>query len=130
MGQRILFFDGVCNLCNWLVDFLIRNDRDRKLFFAPLQGPTAEKYVPAEVRKNLFTVVMWDQNRLYTQSDAVVQALRHLPPPWSWFPVVKIIPKPLRNIVYNFVAKHRYKWFGKHDTCRVPTPEERSRFLD
>ena len=130
MGQRILFFDGVCNLCNVFVDFLIRRDRNLQLHFAPLQGPTAKARLPAEMPQELASVVYWDGQSLLTKSDAILAATGHLPGPWNWLTGLKLVPRVLRDLVYDLIASNRYRVFGKRDLCRVPTPEERSRFLD
>jgi predicted DCC family thiol-disulfide oxidoreductase YuxK len=130
MGQRILFFDGVCNLCNGFVDFLIRKDRDQNLHFAALQGATAKAKIPESQRHSLHTVVLLDENQIYTQSDAALKTLGYLPGPWCGLAFLRVIPKFLRDPVYALVSRWRYRLFGRRDTCRVPTPAERTRFLD
>ncbi|MFO1093407.1 MAG: thiol-disulfide oxidoreductase DCC family protein [Planctomycetaceae bacterium] len=127
----IVFFDGVCGLCNSSVDFVLRRDRQGRLRFAPLQGATAARLLPAADRENLGSLVLWEDGNAYRRSTAVVRILRHLGGLWAvaagclW-----VIPAPIRNGGYRLVAGSRYSLFGKKDACRLPTPEERSRFLD
>lgn len=130
MGQRILFFDGVCNLCNGFVDFLIRKDSHARLLFAPLQGKTAEARLSPSVRTSMKSVVLLEDDKIYDQSDAVLRALGLLPGPWCGLAFLKILPKFLRDAIYDRIARSRYRIFGRRDTCRVPTPHERARFLD
>jgi predicted DCC family thiol-disulfide oxidoreductase YuxK len=127
----IVFFDGVCGLCNSSVDFVLRHDRRGRLKFSPLQGETAERLLPSEDRENLGSLVLWDGGRMFRRSSAVVRILWRLGPLWRLLGgLLWVIPLPLRNAVYRVVAGSRYRWFGKKETCRLPSPEERERFLD
>ncbi|MEZ6128753.1 MAG: DCC1-like thiol-disulfide oxidoreductase family protein [Planctomycetaceae bacterium] len=129
--NSIVFFDGVCGLCNQTVNFLLARDRQRRLKFAPLQGPTAEQLVPADVRTNLNTFVFYHQNRLYYRTTALSRILWRLGGFWKTAgALLWLIPWPLRDVGYRIVSKVRYRLFGKHETCRLPTPEERAQFLD
>lgn len=128
--QRILFFDGYCNLCNRSVDFLIRRDRNKQLLFAPLQGSTALKLLPEALRKEVDSVVYYDNGSIYTQSTASLKVAQVLGFPWSWARVFLLFPPKWRDACYRFIARRRLKWFGKRSTCRMPSLEERSRFLD
>jgi len=131
MGQRILFFDGVCNLCNQFVDFVIKRDVNREILFAPLQGETAKKHLPPEFRgEDPPSVVFWQKGSILTRSDAALAVLEYLKSPWVHARLLAHLPKPLRDWTYDRVAKARYRLFGRRSTCRIPTPEERSRFLD
>lgn len=128
----IILFDGVCNFCNASVNFLIKQDKKNVLRFAALQSKAgqqlAEKYdLPKE---NFDSFVLIDEGKIYTQSTAGLRAYGKLPSIWKWTQIFWIVPKFFRNAVYDFVAKNRYKWFGKKDECMIPTPEVRSRFLD
>lgn len=127
--SKILFFDGVCNLCNQFVDFLIRHDPRGKLKFASLQDEGAKKYVPEDLRNSLNTVVFYYNGHLFTESTAAIWAISSLGGPYLLLRVLLIIPESLRNAGYAYIAKNRYKWFGKRETCRLPTSEERKRFL-
>ena len=127
----IVFFDGVCGLCNSSVDFVLRHDHHGRLKFAPLQGETAARLLPAADRENLGSLVLWDDGRMFRRSSAVIRILWRLGPAWrvlGW--LIWLIPLPLRNGGYRLVAASRYRLFGKKETCRLPSPEERGRFLD
>ncbi len=125
----IVFSDGVCNLCNSFVDFLLGEDRNTSLRFASLQGETAKEKLPAPDLEKIETIIYYSDNQVYKQSDAVIQIMNSLGGVWKIGIVFKIIPKFIRDGLYSYVAKNRYKWFGEKDTCRMPTQEERERFL-
>ena len=125
----VLFFDGVCNLCNRTVDFLIRRDKKRVLRYAPLQGHTAQEMLDASMIEALPSVVFMDKNGVYQRSTAVLRAVSKLGGLWPVLMVFMIVPRPVRDAVYNWIGKNRYKWFGKRDSCRLPTPDERAMFL-
>lgn len=129
--MTVLLFDGVCNLCNGIVQFIIERDPDAHIKFAPLQSPVAVQLLAGHPnRANLpDTVVLVEDGQLYVRSTAALRAARHLRFPWFLARVFLIVPRPLRDRVYDWVARHRYGWFGKRDTCMVPTPELRARFL-
>lgn len=133
-AQTIVFFDGVCGLCNRLIDFLLRVDTRGRLRFAPLQGKTASEHlkglVPESVVQDVQSLVVVRRGRAYLRSEAVLALLASLGWPWSLGLLVRAVPLKTRDEIYRFMARHRYAWFGKSDTCRVPSPEERSRFLD
>ena len=128
--RPIVFFDGVCGFCNAWVDFILARDPDGKLTFAPLQGVTAEQLLPTEDRTQLHSRVLWRPERAYRKTSAVVRIFWTLGGVW-WLvgSLLWIIPRPLRNLGYDLVARNRYRIFGKKDACRMPTPEQRSRFL-
>lgn len=130
-SRPVLFFDGVCGLCNRFVDFVLRHDRQHRLFLAPLQGTTAAAELPDEVIHELDTVVFLDKQRWQIRSSAVVRILWQLGGIWL-IPgtLLWLIPRPLRDVAYRLIAKNRYRLFGRHETCRIPTAAERSRFLD
>ena len=128
-AHPVVFFDGVCNLCNHAVDFLITEDQERRLKFAPIQGVAAEQ-ISAEEVKSGESMALLDGDELYTKSDAVLMAAAGLGGIWRILSWTRVLPERLRNGVYFQVQKHRYRLFGKKDTCRLPTPEERERFLD
>ena len=134
----ILFYDGVCGLCNTLVQFLLKHDKRRQLRFASLQSDFAEKVLrrhgfdPKDL-DTLHVVENYEQpdERMLQRSDAVLRAARELGGHWSVLAAVaKIVPRSLRDIAYRFVAQNRYRVFGKYETCMLPDPDQRSRFLD
>lgn len=130
-SERIVFFDGVCGLCNHTVDFLLRHDHDARLTFAPLQGTAAAELLPGDVRSRLDTMAYYRQGTVFYRSAAILRVLRDL---GGFLGAVAtllwVIPSPLMNVGYRCVSALRYRLFGKHEACRLPTPEERARFLD
>lgn len=128
--KPIIFFDGVCGLCNSFIDIVMRLDRSQQFMFSPLQGETAKKLLTPEMTQDLDSVVLYDDGKLYTKSDAVLEIFNKLGGFLQLWMFTKIIPKNLRDHVYDLVAEQRYKIFGKRDACRIPTPDERKRFLD
>lgn len=131
LPQRpIVFFDGVCGFCNAWVDFLITRDPDGQLAFAPLQGETARQLLSEADRERLHSLVLWTPQRAYRKTAAVVRILWRLGGVWRVLAgLLWLIPLPLRNLGYDVVARNRYRLFGKKETCRMPTPDERTRFL-
>lgn len=128
----ILLFDGVCNLCNQSVQFIIKHDKQGLFRFAALQSDIGkamlEKHqLPLD---NLDTVVLIMNGKAYTRSSAALQVLRQLGFPWSLMTAFLILPKRFRDLVYDFIAKNRYRWFGQQESCMMPTAELRGRFLD
>lgn len=128
----MILFDGVCNLCNAYVNFVIDRDPTGYFTFGTLQSSAAAPYVEAcDLSADaLETVVLIEDGHCYLRSTAVLRILRRLGAPWSWLYGIVVIPKPLRDAVYNFVARIRYPIFGQRTECRVPTPDLRSRFLE
>jgi predicted DCC family thiol-disulfide oxidoreductase YuxK len=127
----ILFFDGVCNLCNSTIDFLIRRDQRRKLRYAPLQGETAVRLLGIKEagQGDPDSIVLLRKGRLSRRSGAVLRVLADLGGIWRLALLCLLVPWPLRDRGYKFIATHRYQWFGRRDTCRIPTLEERRLFL-
>jgi predicted DCC family thiol-disulfide oxidoreductase YuxK len=127
---NVVYFDGVCGLCNRFVDFVLSRDRRGAIRFAPLQGDTA-KHRSIAVAPNLDTVVWSDsRGREFLRSAAAVRVLWQLGGVWrliGW--LLWLIPLPLRDLGYRMIAANRYRLFGKKETCRMPTPAERARFL-
>ncbi|MFP6762788.1 MAG: DCC1-like thiol-disulfide oxidoreductase family protein [Planctomycetaceae bacterium] len=129
--KSILFFDGVCGLCNRCVDFALRRDPRGRILFATLQGTTAAELLTEEDGRNLDTVIFFEHGTVFRRSSAIVKLLQHLGGFWtvlSW--LLWIIPLPIRNLGYRLIAKIRYRLLGRKETCRLPTPDERQRFLD
>jgi predicted DCC family thiol-disulfide oxidoreductase YuxK len=127
----IVFFDGVCGLCNRAVDFLIVHDKHSALQFAPLQGPTAFTKLPATDTQNLNSVVVLDGEKIYRKSEAVFRACAELSGGWRLTVTsLRLIPRPLRDFFYDLLASKRYSLFERREICRLPSPEERARFLE
>lgn len=127
--MRVVYFDGHCNVCNAFIDFLIRHDKRRRLKYAPLQGETAKARLPAEMVTSLATMVLEEDNRISVESTAAIKTIAHLGGIYSLMSAFLLLPRFLRDWVYRWCAGHRYLWFGKRDTCRMPTAEEREQFL-
>ncbi len=127
-AHPILFFDGVCGLCNRFVDLLLKTDNQDLYRFAPLQGETASNKLGRQ-DGDLQSFLLLDQEKILEQSDAVLLVLRRLGGAWPLIGLLYVFPRPVRDLVYRFVARNRYRWFGKRDVCRLPTPEEQDRFL-
>jgi predicted DCC family thiol-disulfide oxidoreductase YuxK len=127
----ILLFDGVCNLCNGAVQFVIERDPKAVFRFASLQSEVGQQLLMEYkvTETNLGSVILIHEGKYYAYSDAVLETGHLLGGFWQIFYVFKVIPTFLRNIVYRYVAKNRYRWFGKQENCWLPTPELKSRFL-
>ncbi len=138
--MKILFFDGYCNLCNQTVDWLVRIDKNSKIKFASLQSETAKKTLPAALLTPATlgtdgadpeTVVYFQDGSIHERSTAILKCLVDIGGPMALLAqILFIFPLPLRNSLYRLVAKNRFKLFGRRNTCRVPSEEERTRFLD
>jgi predicted DCC family thiol-disulfide oxidoreductase YuxK len=130
----IILFDGVCNLCNGFVKMLIKADKKAVLKFLPLQSPLAEKLIartsldPAAA-KELNTVVLIFGHKGFVKSTAILEILRQLGFPWRLLSVAGILPERFLNVIYDFVARKRYAWFGKKNTCMVPSADIMQRFI-
>ena len=130
----MLFFDGVCGLCNSLVDFALKRDHKQRLLFSPLQSAYATQELGEKLTQNLSTVVLLEidsqgRRRLSLRSQAVLRLLSHLGGIYRLAVLGWLIPRPIRDWMYGIAANRRYRWFGKKDSCRIPTPAERARFL-
>lgn len=127
----IILFDGVCNFCNDTINTIINLDQKGVFKFAPIQSEIGQRYLEmyGHPKNDLSTVVLVCDGRLYTKSDAALQTFKHLGGWWRFLRIFTVVPRPFRNIVYNFIAKNRYKWFGKKESCMIPTPEVQARFL-
>ena len=127
----LILFDGVCNLCNGFVRFVIERDPDARFRFAALQSAAAHRALAGHSLSDApDSVVLVEQGRVFTGSTAGLRIVGALPFPWRLAAALLAIPRPLRDWMYRFVARRRYLWFGKREHCMVPTPALRSRFLD
>ena len=128
---QVILFDGVCNLCNSSVNFVIDRDSKRKFRFAALQSKFGEELKQELGRDlDLDSVLLYRNSRLLDKSDAALEIARQLSGLWPILYVFKIVPKFIRDKVYDFIARNRYRWFGKEESCRIPTPELRSLFVE
>ncbi len=131
-SHPILLFDGVCNLCNRSVQFVIRHDAAERFRFAALQSNFGKELLEKHglSPNDLDTVVLIHKGRAATRSDAALKVLHLLGWPWSMAAVFLMLPKGIRDAVYRQIARNRYRWFGQQEQCMIPTPELTSRFLD
>ncbi len=127
----ILLFDGVCNLCQTSVQWVLQHDKAGIFRFASLQSDTGQQQLARFDLdgENFDTVVLVDGSRIFTRSGAALEILRRLGIPWSIFSVLVWVPRPIRDAVYNWIARNRYRWFGQKQECWLPRPEWSDRFL-
>lgn len=130
-SQHIILFDGVCNLCNTSVNFVIKHDRKRWFKFAPLQSERGQTLLKAHhlPTEDFDTFILIQERKSFTKSTAALQVLKNLGGLWQLVYVFIIIPRPMRDFVYQLIAKNRYRWFGKRAACMIPTEDVKSRFL-
>lgn len=132
-NYSIVFFDGVCNLCNASVKFIINRDPSGKFRFASLQSDFAEKKLPKSIgnsENDPASIVLLENDEIYRRSTAALRIARSLRGGWPALYMFIVVPAFLRDGIYNWIAKNRYRWFGKKDECMIPTQEMKDRFLD
>ena len=127
----IILFDGVCNLCNGAVQFVIHRDKRQHFRFASLQSDTGKSYLKQfRLPDQLYSIILIKNGQLYEKSSAALEIAKDLSGVWPALVIFKVVPKALRDTVYDFIAARRYKWFGKKDQCMIPTPALKARFLE
>jgi predicted DCC family thiol-disulfide oxidoreductase YuxK len=130
--DRIIFFDGHCNLCNKLVNFILKKDKVNAFHFTAIQGESGKKILStfdAIKVDQMQTLFYLESDRIYMKSDAALQISRHLPYPYKLLFLFRFVPSSVRNVFYDLIARNRYSWFGKSPVCRFPSEEEKQRFL-
>ncbi len=128
--QLIVLYDGVCHLCQRSVRFIIRHDKKNKFKFASLQSEIAQKrFSEIHFKNSLETIVLLKGTQHFEKSNAVLEIAKHLSGAWPLLYVFKFIPRLLRDAVYTYIAKHRYRWFGRSDSCLIPSEEMKAKFL-
>jgi len=146
LPQRLLLFDGVCNLCDRSVQFIIRHDPTGKFKFAALQSDYTQSLTESALKDQLAplltlkevhtkeaqlrTLILIQQGQVFTRSTAVIKVLQQLGFPWNLSAIMLILPKVIRDAIYNYIARHRYKWYGKKERCMVPTTALKARFME
>jgi predicted DCC family thiol-disulfide oxidoreductase YuxK len=130
--KKIVLFDGVCNLCNNSVQFILKRDKKNQFMFGSLQGTAGQAYLkkfnlPADTLNSFMLV---EDDKLYTRSTGALRMLKHLGGGWALLYGFIIVPKFIRDAVYNWIAANRYKWFGKKEECWLPTKELKTKFLE
>ncbi len=129
--QYVVLFDGVCNLCNWAVTWLLEHDKREVLHFGALQSTAAQQLLERHnAHRNLpDSIVFIDNDGVHTRSDAALRIASHLGMPWSLLTIGRLLPRFLRDAMYRWIARHRYRWFGRRDTCMLPSAGVAERFL-
>jgi predicted DCC family thiol-disulfide oxidoreductase YuxK len=130
--NRLVLFDGVCNFCNFWIQFALKRDRKGKLKFGSLQGETAHRVLPHyNIDPTILTSVIFIEDGIaYRESTAALKVCRHLDGGWKLLYALIIIPAFLRDGIYKWIGRNRYKWFGKQESCMLPTVQQRKRFVD
>ena len=128
----VVLFDGVCNLCNSSVNWIIDRDKKNQFQFASLQSDYGKNVVKQFNLQSdyLDTVILLESGKIFVRSEAILRILKHLGGIYTMGFAGMIFPRFIRDFVYNLIAKNRYRWFGKQDTCRIPTPELKAKFLE
>ena len=128
----IVFFDGVCNLCNASVAFIIKRDKKKMLRFASLQSDFARVQLPHELttQNAISSIILLVEGKVYKKSTAALRITKYLRGLWPVAYIFVIVPRFIRDGVYNFIAKNRYKWFGKRQECLIPSPDLADRFIE
>ena len=128
---EIILFDGICNFCNSSINFVIDHDPEKHFKFAPLQSEIGQEILTQfhKNTKDFDSVILLKNNQLYEKSEAALEITKHLSGFWKYLSVFKILPTFFLNFFYDIIAKNRYRIFGKADSCRMPTPEWKERFL-
>ncbi len=130
MNGSVILFDGVCSLCGGLVDFVIARDRRARFSFAPVQSEPGKKILARSgiAPETVETIVLWQDGRAFVRSAAVLRIARGLDGAWPLLFVFIVVPRPVRDAIYDFIARRRYRWFGRADRCRIAASELRDRF--
>ncbi|MEC7262333.1 MAG: thiol-disulfide oxidoreductase DCC family protein [Bacteroidota bacterium] len=131
-NKKIILFDGVCNLCNGSVQFVIKRDRKDIFRYAAIQGEVGRQLITERHIDTIQvdSIILIEPGVAYfTKSDAALEIAGELGGLWKLTSVFKCIPKSIRDVIYDFVARNRYKWFGKQESCMIPTPELKAKFL-
>ena len=131
-NKKIILFDGVCNLCNSSVLTIIKHDKKNVFLFAPLQselGKEITNHFKIDTVLIDSIILVESKNKYSIKSTAALKIIQQFSWPWQIFQICWILPSLLRNSMYTYIAKNRYKWFGKKDACMVPTPEIKSKFI-
>jgi predicted DCC family thiol-disulfide oxidoreductase YuxK len=132
-NKKIILFDGVCNLCNKTVNKVIDYDKKNTFLFTALQSETGQQIIKKiGINTNeVDSIILYENNMAYyIKSTAAIKIMNDLGGFWSVTKIFWIFPEGFRNWVYDIIARNRYKWFGKEDNCRIPTPELKAKFLD
>lgn len=131
VGKALVLFDGYCNLCNGAVQFILKRDKKSHFYFASLSWPVASPVVQSSDELGAIdSILLYDGEKVYSKSSAALKISSRLGALWPLLSVFWIVPKFLRDPIYDYVARNRYKWFGKKNTCMMPESDVSHRFLD
>ncbi len=126
----IILFDGVCNLCNGSVNFLLKHDLKKQFRFAAIQSEAAQLlFRKFQIPADIDSVILIKSNQVYFESDAAIEIARMLHFPWKMGVIFRIVPKKMRDYIYRWIARNRYQWLGKRDNCRIPDASEKESFI-
>lgn len=130
-GKPVILFDGVCNLCSGSVQFILKRDKKKRFLFASLQSNFGKELLKQSdlPANNYNSFVLMEDGNIFTRSTAALKIFQQLKR-WKWVKIFWIVPKFIRDAIYNLIAKNRYKWFGKKKECWLPAPDLKERFLD
>lgn len=129
LDRPLILFDGICGLCNFFVDFLMKIDSKNHFYFTPLQGETAQKHFQKNELYKYDSIALFYNEEFYYKSDAILKIFILKASFWKLFAVFYILPSAFRDFIYDLIAKKRYTLFGKKESCRFPTKEERAKLL-
>ncbi len=131
LDRPVILFDGECNLCNWAVNFVLHKDRREIFLFSPVQSDSGREILSKLGLSNreVETIYLLENDKVYSKSTAVLRIWGKLPYPWKLLVAFIIVPKCIRDIIYDVIARNRYGWFGKANSCGIPSEREKSRFL-
>lgn len=128
--DKIILFDGICNFCDRSVQFILKHDRQEQFLFTSLQGDVGQKLLKKyQIPSSMNSLVLLDEEKYYVKSTAVLRICKELRGAWKLLYGLIIIPRPIRDFVYQFIANHRYQWFGQKKSCRLPSAKTGKRFL-
>jgi predicted DCC family thiol-disulfide oxidoreductase YuxK len=131
LPEILILFDGVCNYCNKMVNLCIKQDKNKILRYTPLQSNLGKRLkIEYRIPETVDSIVVIANNKAYLYSDAALQITKRLPFPFKLLYIFIVVPKPFRNWFYKWFAANRYKWFGKKDSCMIPSKEVKQLFLD
>lgn len=126
----VILFDGVCNFCDASVQFILERDPNEIFRFASLQSEAGQDLLKKyHVPEDVDSMILIESDKVYFKSSAALRISRHLQGTWKLLYILIIVPAPVRNVVYDIIARNRYKWFGKKESCMLPSPNVRKRFL-
>jgi predicted DCC family thiol-disulfide oxidoreductase YuxK len=133
INKKIVLFDGVCNFCNTSILKIIKKDKKNIFLFASLQSETGKEitnHLNIDTKKVDSIILVESKTSYYSKSTAALKIIKHFGGLWNIFQISWIFPASFRDFIYNYIAKNRYKWFGKKESCMIPTPELKSKFIE